>query len=180
MKSWREFAGHANNIWEKFQDKYCRKQMLMVIKIPKYQPLFVKPKALLPLLTKHSSLPQLHLAIKRLISLSFHIWTASFSLYLLKQIHFSSTSNLLAALDGMNWQWVLDLCQPCLPVLWKKGFPSLAGQQQSYGREAAILSNESYQKYEKPKQHYTKTDMYQRKGSLQTKWDGQHGLKIPH
>ena len=43
--------GHTNNIWEKFQDKYCRKQMLMVIKIPKYQPLFVRPKALLPLFT---------------------------------------------------------------------------------------------------------------------------------
>ena len=61
MKSWREFTGHTNNIWEKFQDKYCRKQLLMVIKIPKYQPLFVRPKALLPLFTKHSSLPQLHL-----------------------------------------------------------------------------------------------------------------------
>lgn len=156
----------------------------MVIKIPRYQPQFVRPKPLLPLFTKHSSLPQLHLAIKCLISLSFHSWTASLSLSLSlklpKQIRFSSTSNLLAALDGMNWQWVLDLCQPFLPVLWKKGFPSLARQQQSYGREAAILSNGSYQKYEKPKQHYTKTVMHQRKGSLQTKWDGQHGLEISH
>jgi hypothetical protein len=40
--------------------------------------------------------------------------------------------------------------------LRKKGYPSLARQQQSYGREPAILKYGSNKKYEQPKQMINK------------------------
>lgn len=62
----------------------------------------------------------------------------------LPQIHFSNMHNpLLAALPGKNWQSAWGSHQPCLPVLWKKGFPSLARQQQSCGIEAAFFHSET-------------------------------------
>lgn len=52
----------------------------------------------------------------------------------------SSRHNLpLAVLSEMNWHWASGSHQPCLLVLWRKGFPSLAKQKQSFGIEAAIL-----------------------------------------
>ena len=39
----------------------------------------------------------------------------------------------------MNWHWASGSRRPCLPVLWRKGFPFLAKQKQSSGIEAAIL-----------------------------------------